>query len=159
MSDAVIKSVRRSSSRSVSQNTPSTKTRKSISKSARPAPIVKRTSAEKAPVQKAVKSKTTGTTSGSKAVKSAKDKRTPQSKQQKVRTTKTKSKVAAPKTSNSKKKLTPKQTKPETKNFGKADVSSEQRQQTSHMVAAIRAFEFDHKSLNRSIIAEVLILI
>ena len=155
MSDAVIKSVRRSSSRSISHDTPSTKTRKSLGKSARPAPIVKRTSAEKAPVQKAVKSKTTiGAKPGGKATKSADTKRVSQSREPNVRVVKTKSRPAVQTPHKSSKKIESKKAKAQPKRFSKVDVAASTRQQTGHQAAAIRAFELAHRAFSRAQFAE-----
>lgn len=154
MSDAVIKNVRRSSSRSVSHDTSSTKTGKSIGKSARPAPIVKRTTAEKAPVQKAVKSKpTSGATSGSKATKSASVKRSSRSKEAKEpnpRVTKTKSSEVVRAARKSSKKIDSKRAKSPIKSSSKIAVPVSPPQQTSHQAAALRAFETAHKAFSRA---------
>ena len=154
MSDAVIKNVRRSSSRSVSHDTSSTKTGKPIGRSARSAPIVKRTTAEKAPVQKAVKSKaTTGATSGSKSTKSTGVKRSSQFKEVKestARATKTKSGEIVRTARKSSKKIDSKRAKSPTKSLTKIDVSVSLPQQTSHQAAALRAFETAHKAFSRA---------
>lgn len=150
MSDAIIKSVRRPSSRSVSHDTPSTKTRKSVGKSARPAPIVKRAGAVKAPVQKAVKSKTTtGATSAGKATKTTNVKRASQVKESNVRVAKTKSKAVVP-TATKKTKTIEVEAEAQPKRFNKVKVSASLPQQINHQAAALRAFEVAHKAFARA---------
>lgn len=155
MSDAVIKSVRRSSSRSVAHDSPSTKTRNSIGRSARPAPIVKHTSAEKAPVQKAVKSKaTSGAASENKPAKSPPNKRTARSKETATQGVKAKTGAAVQTANKPSKKIESRKAKVQTETFAKVSASTSTSQQTSHQAAAIRAFELAHKAFSRAQFAE-----
>ena len=149
MSDAVIKSVRRSSSHSVSHDTPSAKTRKSLGKSVSPAPIVKRPMAEKAPVQKAVKSKaTSGAAAGVKATKST-DVRV-SFKKTNARVGKTKSRAVVRTATKSLKKSGSKGAEAQAKRFSKANTSASPPQQPNHQAAAIRAFDLAHKAFARA---------
>ena len=166
MSDPIVKGVKRSSSRPASRqnsSTSSAKNRTLAGKSARPKPIVKRSTAEKAPARKATKAG---------ATVSAKGKTT----KKKSATTRAKTAAAKPKTAAKGKTATrkpvpakqpkkrvsaaakPLRSKPKTArpsvSHRPASATPTPRQPTRDEAAALRAFERAHKEFTRGRFAE-----
>lgn len=183
MSDAIVKGAKRPSNRPASQKVstkPSAKGRGSVTSSARPKQIVKRTSAEKAPVRKAVPSKSAvvknqaasktarpakqGKAKPASATKSSSAKtRVPAttSRKPKVESRPTIRKIAkgspakkesAPVVAKNQQRTTP--AKPSGLSRSSAVVASAPRQPTRDEAAALRAFERAHREFSRGRFSE-----
>jgi tetratricopeptide (TPR) repeat protein len=164
MSDPIVKGIKRSSSRPASRQTSasSAKGRTLGSKStARPAPLVKRSAAEKAPARKATKSKEIASSKGKTAKKSAKS--APSQKKAAARSSKAASAAKKPTARKSapakpqKKAAKASTARPARSKTAKAVAERKQqsapqpvkRQPTRDEAAALRAFERAHKEFMR----------
>lgn len=163
MSDPNVKGVKKLSSRSVPQTSPSAKSRKLTAKAtARAKPVVKRSAAEKAPARKATKARSSsakpdksGRTAKSKPKKKAVTLSRPAQAKKAVssKITTNRSKRTLPKTKNTvATKLAP--SKPTPKRAKTPTATAPPSQTSRDEAAALRAFERAHKEFTRGRFSE-----